>query len=291
MALREAARRCPDAVFLASDHDAYNAASDEVMGTLRSFDVVVEVLGWDEAFLGTEVDEPVALAREVQERVLARTALTCAVGVGETKLQAKTATGFGKPGGIARIDRSSWMPTMGARPVTALHGIGTRTARRLASLDISTVAELADHDHRALAAAFGPTIGPSLKLTGMGGLPSRVVDEPHVPKSRSKEVTLEHDLDDPAAIEAQVRTLAFEVTASVVAEGRRVTHVAVKVRTRTFYTRTRISKLAEPTTDGAEVARVAAVVVGRFDIFQPVRLLGVRVVLEEPGATAPPPAP
>ena len=37
----------------------------------------------------------------------------------------------------------------------------------------------------------------------------------------------------------------------MVAEGRRVTHVAVKVRTATFFTRTKISKLDEPTTDAA----------------------------------------
>jgi DNA polymerase IV len=56
MALRLAARKCPEAVFLPVDRDAYDAASAGVMGTLRSLEwggrpVVVEVLGWDEAFL------------------------------------------------------------------------------------------------------------------------------------------------------------------------------------------------------------------------------------------------
>ena len=56
MALRLAARKCPDAVFLPVDREAYDAASADVMGTLRSLEwggrpVVVEVLGWDEAFL------------------------------------------------------------------------------------------------------------------------------------------------------------------------------------------------------------------------------------------------
>jgi DNA polymerase-4 len=56
MALRLAARKCPDAVFLPVDRDAYDQASAGVMGTLRSLEwggrpVVVEVLGWDEAFL------------------------------------------------------------------------------------------------------------------------------------------------------------------------------------------------------------------------------------------------
>jgi DNA polymerase-4 len=67
-----------------------------------------------------------------------------------------------------------------------------------------------------------------------------------------------------------------------VAEGRRVTHVAVKVRTATFFTRTKISKLPEPTTDAAEVIRVARLVLDRFEVTRPVRLLGVRVVLAPP---------
>jgi DNA polymerase-4 len=56
MALRLAARKCPDAVFLPVDREAYDEASAGVMGTLRALEwggrpVVVEVLGWDEAFL------------------------------------------------------------------------------------------------------------------------------------------------------------------------------------------------------------------------------------------------
>jgi DNA polymerase-4 len=208
------------------------------------------------------------------------TSLTCAVGIGQTRLQAKTATGFAKPGGIARLTRHTWLDTMGARPVTALWGIGARTAARLGELGIRTVAELAAFDHRELARHFGPAIGPHLKLLGLGGHDSPVVDEPHVPRSRSKEVTYERDLTDLAAIEAEVGRLAREVTESVVAEGRRVTHVAVKVRTATFFTRTKISKLAEPTVDPAEVASKALVVLGRFEVTRPIRLLGVRVMLE-----------
>jgi DNA polymerase-4 len=171
---------------------------------------------------------------------------------------------------------------MGDKPVTALSGIGGRTASRLAGSGIQTVAELAGADHRQLAQQFGPTIGPYLKILGLGGDDSPVVDEPHVPRSRSREVTFEHDLTSRAEIDGHVARLGAEVTESVIAEGRRVTHVAVKVRTATFFTRTKISKLPQPTTDPAEVARTALVVLGRFELTRPVRLLGVRVMLEPP---------
>src|SRR5262245_25659078 len=84
MPLITAARRCPDAVFLPSDHPAYDAASVEVMAALRALPVVLEVLGWDEAFLGSDTTEPRVLAEVVRTQVRDATGLSCAVGIGET---------------------------------------------------------------------------------------------------------------------------------------------------------------------------------------------------------------
>ncbi|MDY7103051.1 MAG: DNA polymerase IV [Actinomycetota bacterium] len=282
MPLRTALRRCPDAVFLPSDHAAYDEASEQVMAVLRSFPVVVEVLGWDEAFIGATTAEPEDLARGIRTQVRDVTGLSCAVGVGQTKLQAKTATGFAKPGGIAILTRAAWLPTMGDRPVTAIWGIGDRIAHRLADAGIHTVAELAHCDHEDLARRFGPRIGPSLRLLGLGGWDDPVVGEPWVPKSRSKETTYERDLTDPDQVRAEVGRLAREVTESVVAEGRVVTHVHVKVRTATFFTRNKSTKLAEPTTDPDVVADRALLVLDRFETGRPIRLLGVRVMLGAP---------
>ncbi len=220
--------------------------------------------------------------------MLTQTRLTCAVGIGETRLLAKTATGFAKPGGVARLTRSMWFDTMGNEPVTAIWGIGGRIATRLADLGIHTVVDLAKSDHHELARHFGPTIGPSLKILGLGGDDAPIVDEPYIARGRSREITFERDLTDRADIERTVARLATELTESVVAEGRRVTHVSVKVRTATFFTRTKISKLPEPTTEAADVTAMAAAVLDRFELDRPIRLLGVRVVLELPSSASGP---
>src|SRR5690349_17965454 len=67
--LRLAARKCPQAVFLAVDAPAYEEASVKVMEALRATGCVVEVLGWDEAFVGYDGDDPHLLAAEIQRRV------------------------------------------------------------------------------------------------------------------------------------------------------------------------------------------------------------------------------
>jgi DNA polymerase IV len=119
MPMQRALRKCPDAVFLPSDHPAYDAASAEVMEVLRSFGYAVEVWGWDEAFLGVCHDDPEELARAVRTAIQDRTGLTCAIGIGDTKERAKMATGFAKtaPDHIYRLDSSNWIPMMGNRDV------------------------------------------------------------------------------------------------------------------------------------------------------------------------------
>ena len=75
MPLRTAFKRNPEAVFLAVDAPAYLEASKRVMDVLRSFPAVVEVMGWDEAFMAVSADGPEALARDAQAAVLEQTEL------------------------------------------------------------------------------------------------------------------------------------------------------------------------------------------------------------------------
>ncbi len=63
--LRTAARRCPDAVFLAVDRPAYEAVSEQILEVLRGLTPAIEVMGWDEAFLAVAADEPELFARQV----------------------------------------------------------------------------------------------------------------------------------------------------------------------------------------------------------------------------------
>ena len=275
MPLRAALRRCPDAVFLPSDPPAYDAASAEVMAALRELPVVLEVAGWDEAYLGVRTDDPQALARRVRATVLERTGLSCAVGIGETKPQAKLAAQAVKPGGIGCLTYATWPETMHAKPVDALVGVGARTAARLAERGIRTVGELAASDHRELAAVFGPTTGPWLVLLARGGGDRTVASEPWQARSRSRETTYPQDLVDRDELAAAVAVLAEQVARDVAADGRKVVRVGVKVRSSSFRTRTKAMKV-QPTRDAALIRGAALEVLGRFEIDRPVRLLGVR---------------
>ncbi|HYB35665.1 MAG TPA: DNA polymerase IV [Mycobacterium sp.] len=282
MPLRTAARHCPDATFLPSDPAAYDAASDQVMGLLRDLGHPVEVWGWDEAYLGANVDDPVGLAEQIRTVVASETGLSCSVGISDNKQRAKVATGFAKPAGIYRLTDANWMAVMGERGVDALWGVGPKTAKKLATLGITTVWELAHADAELLTSTFGPRTGLWLLLLAKGGGDTEVSAEPWVPRSRSHVVTFPRDLTDRAEMDLAVTELAQRALDDVVAQSRIVTRVAVTVRTATFYTRTKIRKLEQPSTDADVITAAALRVLDLFELDRPVRLLGVRLELAPP---------
>lgn len=285
MPLRAAARRCPPdsgVTFLPSDPAAYDAASGQVMGVLRDLGHPVEVWGWDEAYVAVHVEDPSEVAQQIRSVISSETGLSCSVGISDNKQRAKVATGFAKPDGVFVLSDANWMTLMADRPVDALWGVGPKTAKKLADLEITTVRQLAHSDAELLTATFGARTGLWLLLLAKGGGDSHVSAEPWVPRSRSHVVTFPRDLTDRTEMNAAVTVLAEQALDDVLAEARVVTRVAVTVRTATFYTRTKIRKLDAPTTDRDAIVAAALRVLDLFELDRPVRLLGVRLELLMP---------
>ncbi|WP_418605249.1 DNA polymerase IV [Georgenia sp. SUBG003] len=285
MPLKTAVRKIPDAVLLPVDAPAYEAASAQVMAALRDLGgVVVEVLGWDEAFVGAETADPEALARRAQEVVLAATRLHCSVGIGDNKVRAKIATGFGKPRGIFRLTAQNWFEVMGERPTRELWGVGAKVSKRLADHGIRTVAELAAAPREELVAEFGPRMGLWYSELGHGVGPAVVDDSPWIARGHSRETTYQQNLTTTEQVAAAVRELAEQVFADTVREGRPVFRVTLKVRYAPFVTKVMGKKLPAPTSSREVVVDAALALVERLDRDREIRLLGVRAEMVMPEA-------
>jgi DNA polymerase-4 len=255
------------------------------MGLLRDLGHPVEVWGWDEAYVGVTAGDSgraTEVAEQIRTVVLAETGLSCSVGISDNKQRAKVATGFAKPAGVFALTDANWMNVMADRPVDALWGVGPKTAKKLAALEITTVRELAHGDAELLTSTFGPRTGLWLLLLAKGGGDAEVSAEPWVPRSRSHVVTFPRDLTDRAEMDSAVTELARRTLDDVLASARIVTRVAVTVRTATFYTRTKIRKLEAPTTDPDIIIAAALRVLDLFELDRPIRLLGVRLELLMP---------
>ena len=152
------------------------------MDTLRGLEwggvpVVVEVLGWDEAFLGPgeghgALGDP-GLREQSATAVPSATRLNCGVGIGNNKLRAKIATAFGKPRGAAStVTDAEWYDEMGDRPTRALWGVGAKIAGRLAALGIQTVRELAVVTPRCSSGSSGRPWGRGSTGSVAGSTPA-----------------------------------------------------------------------------------------------------------------------
>jgi len=291
MPLKTAVRRCPEAIFLPVDFPVYEAASARVMDTLKAFPgTVVELLGWDEAFVGVEVDDPEAKARALQAAVLEATGLHCSVGIGDTKVRAKIATDFGKPRGVYRLTRHNWMEVMGDRPTTALWGVGHRIAGRMAAgLGISTVRELAESPDEPLIGEFGPNTGPHLGRLGRGAGSAIVDDTPWVARAHGRETTFQSNLTSHEEVAGALLALAEQVVEDLQREGRACARVHLKVRFAPFFTVTRIRKLSASTYDAAVITDTALDLLHRLEDDRPIRLLGIRAEMEAPEGGYDPP--
>jgi len=274
--LRTAKTRCPDCVFLPVDADAYNEVSAEVMTVLRDTGQPVEVLGWDEAFVGVDTEDPEAFARALAADVKAATSLDCSIGIGDNKLRAKIATGFAKPAGVFRLTSATWYELLGDRPPDAIWGIGAKTTAKLAGLGITTVRQLADADPDRLAAEFGPMTGPWLVLLGRGRGDAEVDPTPYVARSHGREVTYQQNIKDWGQVGEEVARLARQVEGEV--PERSVARVVVKVRFAPFVTVTHGVALS----GSFEEAALAAL--DQFTPGRPVRLLGVRAEFTDGGS-------
>jgi DNA polymerase-4 len=290
MPLKIAVRRCPEAVLLPVDGPAYDAASHVVMDTLRAVPgAVVEVLGWDEAFVGIETDDPEGVARSAQAEVLAATGLHCSVGIGDTTVRAKIATEFGKPRGTFRLTRDNWFAVMGDRPTKYLWGIGSRISQRLAGLGIDTVRQLAECPDEPLINEFGPNSGPHIGRLGRGVSSATVDDTPWVARAHGRETTYQQNLSTPEEIESAIRVLAGRVVEDIRREQRACTRVHLKVRFAPFFTVNRSRKLRAATFEPAPIADTAIDLLRKLEDTRPVRLLGLRAEMEPPEGGYDPP--
>ena len=278
MPASRARRLCPDAVVIPPDFTAYREKSREV------WDIVTERLrsplqqvSVDEAYADiTALSKPLRVLREVVADVRERTGITISVGVGPSRLVAKTASDAEKPAGFVVLSREDACARFAARPTRILQGVGPRTQERLEAMGITTVAHLQAADEAALVERFGARTGRWLKAVAFFH-DSSPVESSRLAKSRSSETTFDTDVSDLESLRATVRALAAEVCEGLRRKETRGRTIGIKLRTADWTNITRDRSIDEFTNDTERVTAIALELLDANAPDRPVRLVGVRV--------------
>lgn len=262
------------------------------MELFRSITPLVEPLSLDEAFLDVSGalrlhGSPAALARTIRDRVADEQRITCSVGVASSKFVAKIASSAAKPDGMLVVPAAGTVAFLHSLPVTALWGVGPRTAETLARLGLRTVADVAHTPRPTLVRALGQAHGAHLHELAWGRDPRPVV--PDTPdKSVGAEETFLRDVADPAVVHREILRLSQRTAARLRASGSVGRTVTLKVRFADFTTLTRSRSLAAPTDLSRDVHRTAADLYDCLGLQRArIRLVGVRVENLTPAAATP----
>lgn len=289
MPLSRARRLCPGAIFTPCDFPAYREASRAVFARLERYSPLIEPLSLDEAYLDLTGQEalmgtPAVVAERLRDEIKRECGLDISIGVASCKLVAKVASDLRKPRGLVLVRAGEEAAFLKPLPLQKLPGCGPAGVARLARLGVHTIGELAALPDPLLGEVFGQ-YGRQLGAHARGIDPSPVLP-PGEPKSISREVTFDQDLNDIGRLREMALSLLQDVARSLRAHRLAARTVVLKIRYKPFDTHSRQATLRSPSDRDDDLRQALdSLLDSQLTTTRPVRLIGAGVSNLEAGAT------
>ncbi|WP_343208719.1 DNA polymerase Y family protein [Anaerolentibacter hominis] len=196
--INDALKLCPQLTIVPPRYALYEKCSDAFMKILRDYTPDVEQYSIDEAFMdmtGTSrlYGSPVAAGVMIKDRIFRELGFTVNIGISSTKLLAKMASDFKKPNLVHTLFPEELEKKMWPLPVEDLFSAGRSTCRKLRTLGIRTIGDLARTDPSILKSHFGK-LGLVLHRYANGIDDSPVLTARPDNKGYGNSMTIDHDL-------------------------------------------------------------------------------------------------
>lgn len=283
MALWQARAACPDLIFVPPRMDLYLRFSRMAREIYLEYTDQVENFGCDEAWLSVEKSrgikgEGMTIAKEISDRIKTELGITVSIGVSWNKIFAKLGSDYKKPDAITLISRENYKRIVWPLPASDLLYVGRSTSRKLSSVGIRTIGELANADPSHLHSLLGK-MGYVLHGFANGLDDSPVTtDGYHAPiKSIGNSTTAPRDLTCDTDVKIILMALSESVAARLRKNGFCAGVVEISIRDNGLFSFTRQVKLKRATNITDEIMKAA------YGLFQshylwehPIRSLGVR---------------
>jgi DNA polymerase IV len=283
MPIGEARKLCPMLKVVEGHFSRYMDFSEQVMSIIDDFTPVVEQISVDEAFLdvlGTThiFGDPSEIGRRLRSRVREEVGLPISIGVASTKFLAKIASARAKPDGLVVVDPAVELDFLHALPVESMWGVGPVTARRLRSMGIFDIGQLASVPEGVLGNSLGSVSGSSLFALANNRDPRPVLRGRRAGSVGSQQA-LGRGLYQLSDMETVVGNLADRVGRRLRRKGRAGTTVTVRLRFPGPRRITRSRTLRWPTASTRAIATVAGALLahGTRGEIEPVTLIGISV--------------
>lgn len=230
----DALRKCPDLVLVPPNYELYEKNSKEFMVLLRKYSDKVEQYSIDEAFMdmtGTQnlFGAPVIAANTIKDEIYQTLGFTVNVGISTNKLLAKMASDFKKPNLVHTLYLHEIEKKMWPLPVRDLFFVGSASEKKLHSLGIRTIGELARADVNMLKTVLKKH-GEVIWNFANGRDVSIVEPIPMDNKGYGNSTTISFDVTDAETAKRVLLSLAETVGRRLRKDDARIEVVAISIR-------------------------------------------------------------
>jgi len=254
-----AANLCPDLIFVKPNFDEYRKVSAQIREIFARHTDLIQPLSLDEAFLDVTEDKQaigsaIKIAKIIRAEIEAETQLSASAGVSYNRFIAKLASDQNKPNGICVILPEQGAEFVAGLPVRRFHGVGPRTAEKMAKLGIETGEDLRERSEEWLRSHFGSSGGYLYRAAR--GIDDRPVNPNRKRKSVGGERTYSQDKREETEIRAALDEIIEIVWARIEKSKTEGRTIVLKVRHADFTTLTRSHSLPKAVKNKAEFSEI-----------------------------------
>ena len=277
--LMEAKQKCPDLIIVPPNYNLYEQCSAAFMRILREYSDMVEQYSIDEAFVDMTATyhlfgTPEETAHIIKDRIRDELGFTVNIGISTNKLLAKMASDFKKPDMVHtlyphEIERKMWPLS-----VSDLFFVGRATTKKLFTMGIKTIGELAKCDPvwlRTILKKQGEVVWSF--ANGIDFSP--VITEPPANKGYGNSTTTPFDVMDTETAKVVLLALAETVGKRLRQDDVRISVVSVGIRASDLSYCSHQKVLTTATNITNEIHKAACELFDELWRGQPIRHLGI----------------
>lgn len=255
-------RKCPHLQIYRPDFKLYSSCSKAFKNICKLYSPTMEEFSIDECFLdmtgiASNFSQAVNIAHKIKDRIKNELGFTVNVGIGENKLCAKMASDFEKPDKVHTLSQREVPTKMWPLPVGDLLFVGGASAKKLNSIGIYKIGQLANAKLEFLIKHFGDKRSQYMHRFANAIDDSPVVSERPEPKGYSNSVTLEENLTSIKEANTVLLALADAVAGHMRKDGNKAHSISVGIRFLNFQNQTHQMSFTEPLSTTNEVYEAA----------------------------------
>ncbi len=274
----QAQRLCPELIFVKTNFARYKECSQQIREIFYEYTDKVEPLSLDEAYLDVTENKkgnPSAtlIAKEIREKIKAKTGLNASAGISINKFIAKVASDINKPNGQKTINPEEVIPFLETLDIRKFYGIGKVTAEKMYLHGIFTGNDLKSKSLEYLEEHFGKSGTYYYHI--VRGIHNSEVKPHRTRKSLGAERTFSENITSELFMMERLQHIAEEIERRLEKSNVAGKTVTLKIKYSDFTLQTRSKTLPYYLRKKEVILETAKELLYQDDMKNSVRLLGI----------------